>query len=30
MAGVNGIFVAMLAGMAPIFLVGWIRIRWDE
>jgi hypothetical protein len=30
MGGVNDVFVAMLAGMGLIFLVGWVRIRWDE
>jgi hypothetical protein len=30
MTGVNGVFIAMLAAMGLIFLVGWIRIRWDE
>jgi len=30
MGGVNDVFVAMLAGMSLIFLVGWVRIRWDE
>jgi hypothetical protein len=30
MTGVNSIFLAMLAGMAAMFLLGWIRIQRDE
>jgi hypothetical protein len=30
MTGVNGIFLAVLAAMALVFLVGWVRIQRDE
>jgi hypothetical protein len=30
MNGVNGVFVAMLAAMAQVFLVGWIRIELNQ
>jgi hypothetical protein len=30
MRGIDGVFLAMLASMAVLFLITWIRIEWFE
>lgn len=30
MHGTDGVFLAMLASMAVLFLITWIRIEWFE
>jgi hypothetical protein len=30
MSGLDGVFLAMLASMAVLFLVTWVRIEWFQ
>jgi hypothetical protein len=30
MRGLDGVFLAMLASMAVLFLITWVRIQWFE
>jgi hypothetical protein len=30
MNGIDGVFLALLASMAVLFLITWVRIEWFE